>query len=415
MRRFVRALLATVVFIGMAGSERAAASASAPRPQPTPVGTENRPLDDRLASVAAAAPSFGGMAVNETTGALDVFVVNQEASGDVRRALEAEFAADGVAASSMHVVPAQFGLIELDAWHDRLTALFDVAGVVYTDLNEGRNRLEVGVTDASVPPQIDARLVALGIPTAAVVYTVTEPVTTLLHDRHRPLVGGLQISFVDGGTFLCTYGFTAVRANVGGYVVNSHCTRERGPDSTPHYQPVVAGSNRFGHEVVDPAFFTGGECPGGRVCRFSDASWGDRDGGVDARRRIARPALGSTDWNGNRSFRISAKGDAVQGVTVQKVGRTTGRSRATVSNTCVDVGVSGTNIVMLCQDLADLAPQGGDSGSPVFRVTNSPQRNDVHLAGILWGGSGVTAVISPISGIQSELGNLTVCAPEFGC
>jgi PKD repeat protein len=48
---------------------------------------------------------------------------------------------------------------------------------------------------------------------------------------------------------------------------------------------------------------------------------------------------------------------------------------------------------------------GGDSGSPVFRVTGT---NTAELVGILWGGnsSGDMFVFSPLKNIQDELGSL---------
>ena len=50
----------------------------------------------------------------------------------------------------------------------------------------------------------------------------------------------------------------------------------------------------------------------------------------------------------------------------------------------------------------------GDSGSPVFKITNNPQQYDIQLLGILWGRNidGTTFVYSPMSGIKNELGQI---------
>jgi hypothetical protein len=90
------------------------------------------------------------------------------------------------------------------------------------------------------------------------------------------------------------------------------------------------------------------------------------------------------------------------GQTVNKVGRTTGWTQGRVSNTCVNTGVQGSNIVQLCQTFVAAGVGSGDSGSPVFSGTSS-----VTLVGILWGGSGNQFVYSPISNIEQELGALT--------
>jgi hypothetical protein len=84
-------------------------------------------------------------------------------------------------------------------------------------------------------------------------------------------------------------------------------------------------------------------------------------------------------------------------------------TQGTVTRTCVNTGVSGSNIVLLCQDFVENTVQivaGGDSGSPVFRVSGS---NNATLLGNLWGGnsSGTLFVYSPIANIERELGALT--------
>ena len=94
------------------------------------------------------------------------------------------------------------------------------------------------------------------------------------------------------------------------------------------------------------------------------------------------------------------------GQTVHKIGRTTGWTRGSVSNTCVNVNVNGTNITQLCQTLVSAGVGAGDSGSPVFRRVGTG--SNVTLVGILWGGSGSSLyVFSPISNIETELGALT--------
>jgi hypothetical protein len=74
----------------------------------------------------------------------------------------------------------------------------------------------------------------------------------------------------------------------------------------------------------------------------------------------------------------------------------------------VNTGVSGTNIVQLCQTFVDAGVGGGDSGSNVFQITSG---SNVKLAGGLWGGNGAGTmfVYSPFGNITraGELGPLT--------
>jgi hypothetical protein len=88
------------------------------------------------------------------------------------------------------------------------------------------------------------------------------------------------------------------------------------------------------------------------------------------------------------------------GELLDKVGRTTGWTRGAVLATCVDVGVSGARIAMLCQDFVEAAVAGGDSGSPVFQQVGD---KDATLYGILWGGAGSLYVFSAMENIREEL------------
>jgi hypothetical protein len=108
-------------------------------------------------------------------------------------------------------------------------------------------------------------------------------------------------------------------------------------------------------------------------------------------------------------FVIGAQGAATVGQTGNKVGGATGWTQGIVTRTCVNTGVSASNIVLLCQDFVENTVQivnSGDSGSPVFRINAG---DSVTLLGNLWGGnsSGTLFVYSPIANIERELGALT--------
>jgi hypothetical protein len=223
-------------------------------------------------------------------------------------------------------------------------------------------------------------------------------------------VAGLQIRF---SQYVCSLGFNAALESTGGYVTAAHCSTRQGEvDGTEYYQPLNRVPDEFiGTEVADPAFFRGGACPRGRKCRYSDSNFSEGDSAVGfALGTIARttgPNNGSLEIAGE--FSISGEGAALVGQTANKVGRTTGWTQGQVTRTCVNTGVSASNIVLLCQDFVENNRQivaGGDSGSPIFRINNSGR---VTLLGNLWGGnsSGTLFVYSPIANIERELGPLT--------
>ena len=301
----------------------------------------------------------------------------------------------------------------LEARHQALLPLFELAGVVFTDADERNGRLVVGVLDREVEGLVRARLRALGIPSQSVNVVETEPILRVatLRDQVRPVVAGLQIRF---SRFVCSLGFVAWRDGVEGYVTASHCSDQQGEvDGTLYYQPLNQVAGEFiGTEIADPEFFRSADgCPRGRRCRYSDSNFSDGDNAVPfALGSIARttgPNNGSLEIDGE--FAIRGQGAAEVGQTANKVGRTTGWTQGIVTRTCVNTGVAASNIVLLCQDFVENTVPivaGGDSGSPVFRLNNAGHAT---LLGNLWGGggSGTLFVYSPIANIERELGVLT--------
>ncbi len=300
----------------------------------------------------------------------------------------------------------------LEVLHQRLLPLFELSGVVFTDADETTGRLVVGVVDRDVEGLVRARLPMLGVLSQSVDVVEAEPIVqvTTLRDKVRPVVAGLQIRF---SQYVCSLGFNAVRNGVTGYVTAAHCSTKQGAvDSTQYYQPLNQVTDEFiGTEVADPAFFRNGLCPRGFKCRYSDSNFSSGAGGVSfTLGGIARTTganNGSLDIAGG--FTITGEGAAAVGDTANKVGRTTGWTQGAVTRTCVDTGVSGSNIVLLCQNFVENTVPivgGGDSGSDVFRIEAG---DNVTLLGNLWGGnqSGTLFVYSPIANIVKELGALT--------
>ncbi len=306
------------------------------------------------------------------------------------------------------------GRPNLEEQHQRLLPLFELAGVVFTDADETRGRLVVGLRDRRGEGQVRGRLRALGIDSQSVDIVETEDIVALatLRDRSEDIVGGLQIRF---SQFLCSLGFPAFRNGQRGFVTASHCSDVQGSvDGTTYYQPLDQIANDLiGNEVADPPYVRNRNgCPRGRKCRVSDSNFssiaGPRALTVGA---IARTTgLNSLTIDAaNPTFTITSEGTAGVGATANKVGRTTGWTRGTVTNTCVNTGVSGTPIVLICQTFVTstgVIVGGGDSGSPVF--SNPDGSGNVTLLGGLWGGntSGTQFVYSPIANIEADLGEL---------
>ncbi|MEN8376571.1 MAG: PKD domain-containing protein [Gemmatimonadota bacterium] len=383
-----------------------------------PAHAQGSPPD--RAAIAAAVPEFGGVFLDD--GAPTVYLTDTSRRPQVEGALSAWLAQEGYAPGQVRVRRGDFDYLQLSEWFEGLTrGAFAAGDVVFTDLRESENRIVVGVSTPGAEGPIRALASGLGISPEALVVEEAEPILALqsLQGTFDPMAGGIQIHFPG---FLCTLGF-----GVGGggtathFVTNSHCTTTRGGvEGTPYWQPLSTSEPaQIGTEAADPAFFSGGGCPGGSVCRRSDAALIQLTGArAFALGAIARPlSLGSLDAQGTWAI-SEQRGGAVgtscglEGAIVFKVGRTTGYTRGRLRGSCIHVGVSGTNIVMLFQELVDrISPRdrqivgSGDSGSPTFTELGG---GDVRLEGILWGGNGPGSlwVFSPMPNIVAELGAL---------
>lgn len=372
-------------------------------PEAAVQGTSQDPL-----TLGRTVRGFGGFYLDR--GAAVVYLKDAKERGNAERALAPFLRAEGIAPSQLRVLPAKHDWVQLEGWFKRASAeVLAVPGGVFVDADEARNKVTIGVERGSAA-RVRGIVARLRIPEDAVIIEETEPVrfAATLRDRVRPVVGGLQINFPG---FLCTLGFNAVRGGQNSFITNSHCTNTQGgTEGTPYWQPLQSVDPvRIGTEVNDPVYVKGtgtNGCPKGRRCRFSDASRAAYASGIPFSLGTIARTTGSNNSSITiaGSFNINAEGTATVGQTVNKIGRTTGWTRGAVTRTCVNTGVSGSNIVQLCQTFVSAGVGGGDSGSPVFRQGGT---SSVTLVGILWGGSGSTTfVYSPISNIEQELGAL---------
>jgi hypothetical protein len=347
---------------------------------------------------------FGGFFF-DAQGRPTVYLKHASERGNAERALAGYLRAQRVDPAALQTRRGDYDWPQLERWFTMASAeVLARPGAVFVDADESANRVLIGV-ERGATGMARAAAARLGIPAEAVIVRETEPIrfAATLRDRVRPVVGGLQINFPG---FLCTLGFNAVANGQNSFITNSHCTSTQGgTESTPYWQPTqTVDGVRIGTEVADPQYFRRNGCPGGRRCRFSDAARVRYASGIQftlgSIARTSAPNNNSLEITG--SFSIAGEGSASVGQTVNKVGRTTGWTQGRVSNTCVNTGVQGSNIVQLCQTFVAAGVGSGDSGSPVFSGTSS-----VTLVGILWGGSGNQFVYSPISNIEQELGALT--------
>lgn len=351
-------------------------------------------------------PGFGGLFID--AGVPTVYLTDVGQRGIAERMLGGFARARG--ATEIRVLAGRYAYGDLDRWFQQMSYnAFEQGGVVFVDLDEAANRVLVGVERGASHANIRSLAARLGVPAEAITVRDVDPIryAATLRDQVRPVVAGLQINF---GNFVCSIGFNATSGGQASFVTASHCTDQQGGvEGTLYYQPLASTANSFiGTEVADPTYFRNRNgCPRGRRCRFSDASRAAYASGVG----FTLGGIAQTTGANNGSitiagtFTINGEGGEVVGDVANKVGRTTGWTAGAITNTCVNTGVSGSNIVQLCQNFVSAGVGGGDSGSDVFLQSGG----GVRLLGVLWGGNsaGTQFVYSPIANVEQELGPLT--------
>ena len=376
--------------------------------------------------VARTVPGFGGYYIDPVNGPT-VYLTDLAHRPDAERALGGWLSRRGLAKSDLQVLFGSYTYQQLEAWY-RLArpAVFAIPGFVLGDVDEGHNRIRIGVSDAAAALAVQTAFALRGVPAGAVMVQVRSPIAAMatLRDRVRPLQGGLQINFfpTDAGTpgpsLICTLGFNVELDGVRSFITNSHCTSIEGGMllvPTQYYQSLRSGgaADFIGTEADDPEWqMNTPECPLPFSCRYSDAARVQYDAGAEVTLGTIAEVDGMTTSLDDTTHTIigtwviGSERDPIQGEVARKVGRTTGYTAGFTTGTCVDVLALGTTHIRLCQTMVAALVDGGDSGSPVFY---SDGNIVVTLLGILWGGSTDEAnpefAYSPISGVKRELGN----------
>lgn len=139
-------------------------------------------LDDLLLEVARRVPGFGGLFV-DPDGRLAVYLLDPADSAAAEEAIAAVFGRNRIPPGGVRVIQGQYSVLQLKEWYDGLGSLFSIPGVVLTDLDEGRNRLAVGIEQERARGPVEREVERLGIPREAVIIEQTPPII--------PLPGGL--------------------------------------------------------------------------------------------------------------------------------------------------------------------------------------------------------------------------------
>jgi hypothetical protein len=398
-------------------------------------GARGRGLDAEFTRLARAIPGFAGM-YYDRSGKLTVNLKAPAGAAALRASdVVGQLRARGNpgvqqrlnTATAVATKAVQYDYAELQAYRGRLSRIFDVKGVVFTDTDEEANRVRIGIEPGAREQEVIRALAKAGVPREAVKITRSSAIREVrsLQEGVRPIPGGFQIAFRSPDPrffFICTLGFNARLPGRSAefFVTNSHCSDQPGGDQdTRYFQEFPQPEDRIALEFLDPRFGNPGDLCiyVGFRCRLSDAllarytSNNLEHFGTIARTTFGGQRIGSLTVNRDnpRWHIVTEFGFPFLGEIAHKVGRSTGWTFGPVIETCVDLNSSGTDRVLLCQDIVLAGSGFGDSGAPVFERLGG---SDVALTGILWGagtnefGAPVFA-FSALENIVLELGALS--------
>ncbi|HEY9226826.1 MAG TPA: hypothetical protein VIP11_09280 [Gemmatimonadaceae bacterium] len=407
-------------------------------------GSEARPDEDIFVEIAREVPSYAGHFL-DPSGQLTAYVADGAAFSAARNAIAQRIQSGRIRlprsarVGVVAVRKADFTLQQLSDWRDSvfLNVLGDVQGVITDDLDEGRNRVTIGIIagqESTIEPIVRAKLARMGVPEAAVRFESQAPIRratgrvsrfmtppSTLGSKADTLMGGLRVWWTYAGSdpHLCSIGFTAeLSGGRHGFIAAAHCSADTWNTNFDdwYYQPRSdTNPTIVANELFDPP---GGTCPILWPCgtyRFSDANlnilstayaskW-RRGLLARPRNRVGNGAAGDTTLSSTRPYLyvVGTVNDVVQGQVIDKIGATTGWTFGTVTNTCQDYIehiYDPSQQMVRCSYKASVRADGGDSGGPMFTWDGE---DGVLAYGILFAESGPDSWFSKWPNVASEL------------
>ncbi len=169
-------------------SQLSAAGSATLTPAPTPLSTESPspPLtpvatgfDYLMADIAAEAPGFAGMLLDPVDNNI-LLVKTTKPDTDVsvyKAAIVARF--PEMSSKRFELINATYDFAKLSAWYALIAPLYGLPGLVFTDIDEVRNKIVIGVrTEADLAP-MEQKIAELPIPSDAIEVVVRGPSTLL--------------------------------------------------------------------------------------------------------------------------------------------------------------------------------------------------------------------------------------------
>ena len=129
---------------------------------------------DPMARIAERVPGFGGAFRDPDQNIVFIYLQDASMQEEAERALMEEFGSDFLAGREVQVLKGDYSMDHLDAWYRTLSgAISQVPGIVYTDLDEGKNRIEIVMYPRRRGrEEMEAAIATVDVPRGAIVIEV---------------------------------------------------------------------------------------------------------------------------------------------------------------------------------------------------------------------------------------------------
>ena len=153
--------------------------APSPTVAPTPVDLAARRaiedvIRDPMARIADRVPGFGGVFRDSITNIVYIYLQDASMLEEAERVLTEEFGADFLEGSEVRVLEGDYSMAHLADWNRALNeVIWQVPGITLTDLDEGKNRIEIVMQPRrGAREEMEAAIASVDVPRGAVVIDV---------------------------------------------------------------------------------------------------------------------------------------------------------------------------------------------------------------------------------------------------
>ena len=165
------------------GETTPTASVPTPAPSPTVAPTPVEPaarkalenvIRDPMARIADRVPGFGGVFRDPSTNIVYIYLQDASMLEEAKRVLTEEFGADFLEGNEVEILEGEYSMAHLARWYRALNNVIGrVPGIVFTDLDEGKNRIEIVMQPRrGAREEMEAAIALVDVPRGAVVIDV---------------------------------------------------------------------------------------------------------------------------------------------------------------------------------------------------------------------------------------------------